>query len=265
MDLHLAGKRALVTGSSSGIGSITAAMLAAEGAEVIVHGRNPGRTRKAAESVRATGGIAHEVIGDITDESQAAAVCQGVLALGGVDILVNNAGGRFGGFEDTSWFGVPASHWLSTYKLNTVGAVSLIDRLVPRMMERRWGRVINISSAIAIHQPPRQPDYQAAKAAQINMTRGLSKALAGTGVTANVISVGIIPLDSSADVIAGAARAAGIEGDWRHQEPKLARFFGQTVPRVGRPGDIGAMVCYLASPVADFISGAHLIVDGGIA
>jgi NAD(P)-dependent dehydrogenase (short-subunit alcohol dehydrogenase family) len=265
MKLSLAGKRALVTGSSSGIGSTTAAMLAAEGAEVIVHGRNAARTHESAQSVRAAGGIAHEVTGDITDESQAASICQSVLALGGVDILVNNAGGRFGGFEDASWFGVPPSHWVSTYKLNTVGAVSLIDRLVPRMVERRWGRVINISSAIAIHQPPRQPDYQAAKAAQINMTRGLSKALAGTGVTANVISVGIIPLDSSADVIAGAARAAGIEGDWRDEEPKLARFFGQTVPRVGRPGDIAAMVCYLASPVADFISGAHLVIDGGIA
>jgi NAD(P)-dependent dehydrogenase (short-subunit alcohol dehydrogenase family) len=240
-------------------------MLAAEGAEVIVHGRDVERIHKTAEAIRAAGGKAFEVAGDIADEAQAKAICTQVLALGKLDILVNNAGGRFGGFAYTNWFGVPATHWVNTYKLNTVSAVSLIDGLVPQMTERGWGRIINIASAIALHQPPRQPDYQAAKAAQINMTRGLSKALSGTGVTANVISVGIIPLDTSEEQMADAAKAAGIQGDWRRQERKLAQFFGQTVPRTGRPVDIASMVCYLAGPGGDFISGAHLVVDGGIA
>lgn len=265
MDLQISGKRALVTGSSSGIGIVTAQMLAAEGAEVIVHGRDATRTHKTAESIRKAGGVAHEVTGDVTDEQQAKAVCEKVLALGGADILVNNAGGRFGGFEYTEWFGNPASTWIGSYKQNTIGTVSMIDGLVPHMIKKGWGRVINISSAIAIHQPPRQPDYQAAKAAQINLTRSLSKALSGTGVTANVISVGIIPIDTSEPQMAGAAMAAGIEGDWRNQEHQLAKFFGQTVPRMGRPEDIGSMVCYLASPVGGFLSGAHIVVDGGIA
>jgi NAD(P)-dependent dehydrogenase (short-subunit alcohol dehydrogenase family) len=266
MDLKIAGKRALVTGSSSGIGITLAQMLAAEGAEVVVHGRDTARTRKTADSIRREGGIAHEVIGDIAEEEAAIAVAEAVNRLGGIDILVNNVGGRDGGFAHTSWFGVPAKSWINTYKQNTVGAVSLIDRLVPPMIERGWGRVINISSAIAIHQPPRHADYQSAKAALVNLTRSLSKSLAGTGVTANVISVGIILNSASEPEIAKTAAALGYQGPWRqHERDIVMKIFGQTVARVGQTSDIGAPVCFLASPQADFITGAHLVVDGGIA
>jgi 3-oxoacyl-[acyl-carrier protein] reductase len=266
MNLQLKGKRALVTGSSSGIGITLAQMLATEGAEVIVHGRDAARTRRTADSIRQEGGIAHEVIGDISEEEEAIAVAEAVRNIGGVDILVNNVGGRDGGFAHTSWFGVPAKSWINTYKLNTVGAVSLIDRLVPPMVERGWGRVVNISSAIAIHQPPRHADYQSAKAALINLTRSLSKALAGTGVTANVISVGIILNSASEPEIAKTAAALGYQGPWRqHERDIVMKVFGQTVPRVGQTADIGAPVCFLSSPQADFITGAHLVVDGGIA
>jgi NAD(P)-dependent dehydrogenase (short-subunit alcohol dehydrogenase family) len=263
--MELRDKRVLVTGSSSGIGAAIASTLAAEGAAVVVHGRDSERTAKTASVIRDAGGRADEVVGDLTDEDQAEAVCQQVLGSGGVDILVNNAGGRHGGWEPAGWLDTPPETWLETYRLNVVAAVTLVTRLVPTMTTRGWGRVIQIASAVALHQPPRFADYQAAKAAEINLSRSLARSLAGTGVTSNSISAGIIHTPGSAGELAGIAEQAGLAGGWQANEQHLAlRVFGQAVGRVGRTNDIAAAVAYLASPKADFVTGVNLVVDGCI-
>lgn len=264
MDLKLSGKRALVTGSSSGIGAGIALMLAAEGAHVVVHGRDKERTAETAATIREHGGRADEVLGDLTVESEAAQACDQILASGGVDILVNNAGGRYGGWERNGWLATSPGSWLETYKLNVVSTATLINRLAPVMAERGWGRVIQIASAVALHQPPHFPDYQAAKAAEINLTRSLSRSLAGTGVTANCISAGIIHTPGSAAELDDIAAELRLAGGWRANERHIAvEVFRQTTGRVGRPEDIAAAVCYLASPRADFVTGVNLVVDGG--
>lgn len=265
MQLDLAGKRALVTGSSSGIGRMIARQLSAEGAVVIVHGRDTARTEETAQALREAGGTAMSVLGDLMDADECASVVRQVTELGGIDILVNNAGGRHEGWGRVGWFGNPPANWIATYKQNVVSTATLIDGLVPPMTERGWGRVIQIASAIALHQPANFPDYQAAKAAEINLSRSLSRGLHGTGVTANAISAGIIHTPGSDAELEGLAHKLGFAGDWRGHEREIALdAFGQTIPRIGRPEDIAAMVCFLASPRADFVTGTNIVVDGGI-
>ena len=218
-----------------------------------------------AAMIRENGGHADEVLGDLTDPDQVDAVSRQLLDSGGVDILVNNAGGRHGGWERDGWFGTSPDNWLETYKLNVISTAALVNSLVPAMRERGWGRVIQIASAIALHQPPNFPDYQAAKAAEINMTRSLSRGLAGTGITANSISAGIIHTPGSAAELAAIAAELQLEGGWQAHERHIAvEVFHQTAGRIGRPEDIAAAVCYLASPRADFVTGVNLVIDGGI-
>ncbi|MFD4605742.1 SDR family NAD(P)-dependent oxidoreductase [Streptomyces sp. NPDC058464] len=265
MDLELSKKRALVTGSSSGIGRAIAVMLAAEGANVVVHGRDRDRAAETADMIREGGAEADVVLGDLTDEQQTDAICRQLAESGGVDILVNNVGGRYGGWQRDEWFATSPNAWLESYRRNVIAATVLINALVPAMTRRRWGRVIQISSAVALHQPPHFPDYQAAKAAEINLSRSLAKALAGTGVTANCISAGIIDTPDSAPQIAEAAAGLERTDDGRYDERRLALdVFRQSVDRVGRPDDIAAAVCYLAGSAADFVTGVNLVVDGGI-
>lgn len=264
MKIDLSGKQALVTGSSSGIGRQIALQLAESGAAVIVHGRNPERTQKTADEIAAVGGVVSTVTGDLMNQDEAEGVVAEVKARGGVDILINNAGGRHGGWAP-GWHGVGWQNWLETYKQNVTSTVTLIDGLVPGMAEKGWGRVIQITSAVAIHQPPNFPDYQAAKAAEINLTRSLSRSLAGTGVTSNAISSGIIHTPGSDEEIGMIAKHAGFEGDWQGHEKEIAlNVFRQSVGRIGRPQDIAAVVCFLASEQGGFVTGVNLIADGGM-
>jgi len=133
MDQKLIGKRALVTGSSAGIGEAIARLLAAEGAAIVVHGRSEERANAVAHAIRADGGIADVAIGDLTTDAGADAVAQ---ASGDVDILVNNAGT----YRHLTWLEATPRDWRDTYEANVVSGVRMIQRLVPRMRERRWGR-----------------------------------------------------------------------------------------------------------------------------
>jgi 3-oxoacyl-[acyl-carrier protein] reductase len=144
MDLDLKGRRALITGSSSGLGEAIAKMLAREGADVIVHGRDCSRVEAVANTISGAGGRADQALGDLTTDAGADAVCEQALARGPVDILVNNAG-YYGsrGWSDTS-----EDEWLNAYNANVVSGVRMIKRLVPAMRERGWGRVIQISGGL---------------------------------------------------------------------------------------------------------------------
>ena len=141
MDLQLTGKRALVTGSSSGIGRGIALALAHEGAQVVVHGRSRTRSEESAELIRAAVGAAHVAIGDLASDDGARAVAAAVnVQLGGVDILVNNVGGLEGsGGAKPSWFDSLPEHWAATLPQNLVAAVRMTHAFVPGMRDRGWG------------------------------------------------------------------------------------------------------------------------------
>ena len=145
MDLDLHGKRALVTGSSSGIGAGIAETLAAQGVSVVVHGRNAERVASVADGIRGHGGNAAVAVGDLATEEGATSVAAAALAaFGGIDILVNNAGGSSeSGVQ--SWFALPVSEWGATYQRNVLSAGHLIHALAPAMKENGWGRIIQIA------------------------------------------------------------------------------------------------------------------------
>lgn len=264
MELNLSGKRALVTGSSSGIGAGIARMLASEGVSVVVHGRDEERAAAVAASIGATGGTAVAVCGDLADEARVEALAQTALAaFGGIDILVNNAGGG-AETDDKSWFGGTAATMLESYQANLVAAFCLIKLLAPAMKERGWGRIINIATAAAITPTSGQPDYGPAKAALLNLSLGFSKAMARTGVTSNCISPGMVRTEGVRDFLAGFARKRGWGDDVSQAEAYIAKGTGQTVNRIGEVDDIAYAVTMLASPRADYINGANFHVDGGI-
>jgi len=264
MDLQLKDKIALVTGSSSGIGVGIAHTLAAEGAAVIVHGRNAERAQATADAIAAKGGQAKVAIGDLETDEGADRVAEAALAaFGQVDILVNNAGGRHAG-TPLGFFDIPPRQWNATYNSNVTSAVRLIHKLVPGMRERGWGRVIQLASAAAQSSSGRVAEYSATKAALVNLTLALSKVLGNTGVTVNTISPGMILTGALERWLDAIAAQQGYGGDRdRATQWVLQDSLKQTVDRLGQPEDVGYAAAFLCSPRGGFVNGANIRVCGG--
>jgi NAD(P)-dependent dehydrogenase (short-subunit alcohol dehydrogenase family) len=189
MDLKLKGKRAVVTGSTSGIGEGIVRTLASEGATVMVHGRNQTQATKVADQIVAEGGKAYLTIGGLTKDDNAEQVASEVLQrLCGIDILINNAAA----YANRRWTEATANHWGELYNANVLSAVRMIRLFIPLMKKQNWGRIIQMASGEATQPFAFMPDYAASKAALVNLTVSLSKELANTGITVNTMSPGII-------------------------------------------------------------------------
>jgi 3-oxoacyl-[acyl-carrier protein] reductase len=235
MDLQLAGKRALVTGSTSGIGSEIARMLALEGVKVVVHGRNQGRAQEVVTDIAAKGGQSAMALGDLMIADGVETVIQTTEeAFGGVDILVNNAGGSNSAMA-SGWFETPEEEWIESYRQNALPAVRLAQAFVPAMRERGWGRVIQVSSRNAISAYAQFGPYGAAKAALNNLTLSLSKALAGTGVTSNGIMPGLIYTPLVDLWFKTLANQLGSDDPQVGRDFALKNVLQQTVARLGEP------------------------------
>ena len=263
MDLKLAGKRALVTGSSAGIGAAVAKRLAREGAKVVVHGRDQRRARSVAEAITAEGGSARTALGDLaTDAGAEEVVTAARAAFGGIDILVNNAGG----YCAREWFETTPETWRSLYEHDVISSVRMIQAFAPGMRKAGWGRIINIGSGIAAAPGSRMADYAAAKAAIVNVTVSLSKSLAGSGVGACTISPGLILTEGVEKVLRAAAREQTWGDDWNAIQ---ARWFSEmlgssSVRRLGAVDEVADLVAFTASPLADYIVGTNLRIDGSL-
>jgi NAD(P)-dependent dehydrogenase (short-subunit alcohol dehydrogenase family) len=266
MDLKLDGKRALVTGSSSGIGVEIAKRLAAEGVFVAVHGRNEARAEKTAQAIARAGGRAVVATGDLTTDEGAGQIAATVQdAIGGVDILVNNAGGSGREGAIVPWDEITPDEYLDCYNLNVVAAVRLARRLAPGMVERGWGRIINISSAIARQGMGMMHEYAAAKAALENLSLNLSLSLAPKGVTVNTVVPGFILTDIAREYLEKLRLSKGWPTEQAELERRyIAEFAPQPIQRIGVPADIASAVAFLASPLADYATNAVLRIDGGM-
>jgi 3-oxoacyl-[acyl-carrier protein] reductase len=263
MDLQLVGKRALVTGSSIGIGEGIARRLAAEGALVILHGRNVARLGKIADDIRASGGEAAYIVGDLeSDEGAAAVAAWAAEPFNGVDILVNNAGGRRPGAPN-DWFDIELGDWTGTFNQNVLSAVRMIKALAGPMKERGWGRIVNISSMAGQSTSGVLAEYAAAKAAINNLTLGLAKVLAMSGVTANSVSPGMIRTPGLERVLAQMVKQQGFADVEAAGQWMMTNVLRQSVGRLGEPEDVADTVAWLASPRSDFVNGANIRVDGG--
>ena len=266
MDLRLAEKRALVTGSSSGIGEAIAKQLAAEGVTVVVHGRDERRANTVADAIRVGGGKAEVALGDLTTDAGADAVAVVVLAGGPLDILVNNAGVLVdkGATRFLSWAEATAEIWAQAYNTNVISGVRMIQRLVPQMRERHWGRVIQIGGGLSQQPGPTGPYYNATLAARHNLAVSLARELKDTGVTSNVVAPGAVLVETARTTLTSMASSYGWGETWEEIERTAIQHMAPNdVGRFARPEEIAAAVAYLASPVADYVSGATLRVDGG--
>ncbi|MFD9205643.1 SDR family NAD(P)-dependent oxidoreductase [Streptomyces sioyaensis] len=259
MDLQLAGQGALVTGSSSGIGATIAETLADEGCNVLVHGRSAGAAAAVAERVAARGVRAEVVLGDLTEPGVAEQVAVTARDFG-AHILVNNAGP----FAEHDWDSSQPSDWRAAFEGNVLPTVRVSQTLLPSLRAHGWGRVITIGSRAVRTPLPNMVTYSAAKAAVVNMTTSLARHLAGTGVTANCVSPGVIVTPSMYRMFEERAAAGGDEGGGRDEADIVAEYAPNPSGRLGRPQDIAAAVAYLASPLADYVNGIELRVDGGI-
>jgi 3-oxoacyl-[acyl-carrier protein] reductase len=263
MDLKLAGKRALVSGSTSGIGAAIARRLAREGARVIVHGRNEARARNVIDAITGEGGEARMALGDIaSDAGVAEAIAAARAAFGGVDILVNNAGA----YDARPWFEATAESWRSFYDHDVIAAVRLIHAFAPPMREAGWGRIVNIATAAATMPPPVLADYAAAKAALVSATVSLAKALAGTGVGVCTVSPGLILTDGVETLLRDRAKQLGWAEDWDVIQARwMAEMLGSTsVKRLGHVDEVADLVAFMASPLADYVVGENIRIDGGL-
>ena len=262
MDLELKGKRVLITGSSGGIGASIAIRMAAEGARVVVHGRSEQRAMEVTKKIKSAGGEAVVTIGDLADDTMAKAVIdQSLIQLGGIDILVSNAGNDV---EARVWPDIPPADWLDIYNTNVVSGVRVVRPLLETMRENGWGRIVFISSGVATQPLADQPNYAASKAALVNMTVGLSKYLKDTGITVNTISPGFIVTPGGKERLVETGRSMGWGDDWDTIEQ---RFREELLPnntgRSGTPEDVAALTVFVCSPLAGYINGANLRVDGG--
>lgn len=249
-----------MTASSGGIGAAVAERLAAEGCAVLVHGRDAARTSQVAERLRAAGATAETVLGDLTDDGAAAEVA-GQAAAWGVDVLVNNAGP----VAEHDWDDAGPAAWLAAMNGNVLSAVRVIRGVLPGMRERGWGRVINLGSRAATTPQPNLVEYSAAKAAVVNMTTSLARHLAGTGITANTISPGVIVTAGMRTLFEEGAARRGWPQEWDKLEPLVtAEYAPNPTGRLGTGDDIAAAVTFLASPLAGYINGTDLRVDGGL-
>ena len=252
MNIDLAGKTALVTGSTQGIGLAIAKGLAAAGARVVVNGRTASRVD---EAVALIGGDALGVAADVTTEEGAAAM---VAQVPDVDILVNN----LGIFEAIPAREVTDEQWRTYFDVNVLSAVRLIRSYLPGMAERGWGRMLQIASDSALVIPIEMIHYGVSKTALLAVTRGFAKDAAGTGVTVN-------------SVIAGPTHTAGVEDfvyqlvdrslPWEQAQREFMRLHRpqSLIQRLIEPEEIANMVVYLSSPQASATTGGALRVDGG--
>jgi 3-oxoacyl-[acyl-carrier protein] reductase len=262
MDLQLKGRRALVTGSSSGIGECIARMLAQEGCRVVVHGRNRERAEKVAADIKAAG----VAIGDLSTDEGAAAVHAGARAAlsGNIEILINNAGGSSTGNTTKAPVDIGMADWVSNYHANALSSVRLCRLAVPDMVAAKFGRVINISSAVAVQPNNLGSDYSVAKAALNNFTVSLAGSLKGVGVTVNTVSPGIIMVDGL--IRFGRKKYGDPSMTIEEITKRLAADKVFDLPpagRLGTPTDLALVACMLASPLSGFITGANYRVDGG--
>jgi len=243
----LAGKIAVVTGGSRGIGRATSVALAEAGARVLINYRsNEEAASETLRLVEEAGGQGELLEFDVSDPDSVEAAIQGAVARHGrIDILVNNAGISI----DQLLLRVSVKDLETTWATNVNGAVFCAKACIRPMMKNRWGRIINVSSVVAESGNAGQVVYAASKAALLGVTRTLAREYASRGITVNAIAPGFIETDMTAD-LPDAARKVIVD-----QTP---------LGRIGRPEEVAAAVVFLASDEASYITGQVVRINGGM-
>ena len=258
MDLRLTGKRAFVSGSTQGIGFAIARALLAEGASVVVNGRDDERVRAAVRDLAATvpGADVSGIAADFRDAGQVARLLE---TLGEVDILVNNVGL----FEVKAFEDVTDDDWQRYVDVNLMSGVRLSRHVLGGMLARNRGRILFVSSESGVNVPADMVHYGVTKAAVLALGNGLAKLTRGTDVTVNTILGGPTYSDGVADTVGAIARSQSMPVD----DLKAAIIGGNHTSLLERfidPQEIAHLAVYLASPLSSATNGASLRADGGV-
>jgi NAD(P)-dependent dehydrogenase (short-subunit alcohol dehydrogenase family) len=259
MDLQLTNKKALVTGSTAGIGLAVASLLAQEGASVVVNGRTQERVDAALGKIHQAANNA-QVTGVAADLGTNAGADLLTGKLPAVDILVNN----LGIYEAKPFPEITDEDWRQIIEINVLSGVRLSRFYLPEMLRKNWGRIVFISSESGLNIPVEMIHYGVTKTAQIALARGLAETTAGTGVTVNSVLAGPTRSEGVSQFVEGLARSQGTDAATVEQE-----FFRSVRPssllkRFATPEEVAAMVVYVCSRRASATNGAALRVDGGV-
>jgi NAD(P)-dependent dehydrogenase (short-subunit alcohol dehydrogenase family) len=259
MDFGLKGKRVVVSGSTAGIGFAIAALLAAEGAKVLLNGRTEARVSAALASIRQSVKNA-DVHGVPADLGTAQGVAAFLKQVPEADILVNN----LGIFEIKPFLEIPDSDWLHFFEVNVLSGVRLARHYLPGMLKKNWGRVIFISSESAQQIPVEMIHYGMTKTAQVAVARGLAQSVVGTGVTVNSILVGPTASEGVGTFLESMAKEQGVT------KAEIEKQFFSTVrpssllKRFETPEEVATVVAFVASTQATAINGSAVRAEGGV-
>ena len=250
--MRLEGKVAVITGAASGIGKATARRVAAEGARTVVADVNSAGAKEVTDAIVAAGGRAIAVPVDLGDsESVRAMIEAAVTAYGGLDILHNNgAATHLAATADLPVGQADPAVWDEMMRVNLRGALVAIQAAAPHMIARGGGSIVNTASGSGLSGDRRNAAYGASKAALLSLTRYAATEFGKQGIRCNAISPGFIVIPEKA----GTGREAA--------EPIMLRH--HLTPRLGHPDDVAAVVVFLASDEAAFITGQNICVDGGL-
>ena len=244
--MSLAGRVALVTGASQGIGRACATRLASAGATVAVAARNQEKLDELVSEIKASGGKAEPFPLDVSDEEQIKSTFKAVLGqFGKIDVLVNNAGIT----RDQLVMRMKRADWDMVLNTNLTSAYCCIQQVIGSMLKQRWGRIINISSIFGQMGQAGQANYAASKAGLIGLTMAIAREVASRSITCNAVAPGFIET----------AMTSGLPDDVKQTGLKLI-----PLGRIGTPEDVAHAVAFLASDEASYITGHVLNVNGGM-
>jgi NAD(P)-dependent dehydrogenase (short-subunit alcohol dehydrogenase family) len=259
MNLQLKGKRALVTGSTAGIGLAIASALAREEAIVYVNGRTQSRVEQALQSIReeVPGANISGVAADLGTADGAGTM---IAAVPEADILVNNVGI----FEPKTFEEIPDDDWQRFFEVNVMSGVRLSRHYLPRMKAANWGRILFISSESGLQIPAEMIHYGMTKSAQIAIARGLAESVAGTGITVNSVLPGPTLSEGVGTFVETLAASEGVSRDDFEKRFFTGMRATSLIKRFLDPSEIANMVAFLASPLSSATNGAAVRVEGGI-
>jgi len=258
MDLKLTGKRALVSGSTAGIGRATAVALLSEGARVIVNGRHETDVAQVVKELGALGtGQVDGFAGDLSLPEQAEELYKNHPD---IDILVNN----LGIFEPAAFEDISDADWRRFFEVNVLSGIRLARLYLPIMKQKNWGRIIFISSESAVQIPSEMIHYGMTKTAQLAVARGLAESVTGTNITVNSILPGPTKSRGVGDFVESLAKSGSKTFVEVEKEFFITMRPTSIIKRFSAPEEIAAMVAYIASPLASATTGAALRVDGGV-
>lgn len=259
MELGLRDRRALVTGSTAGIGFSTARMLAGEGADVVINGRTAGRVERAIALIREDYPSA-SLTGVAADLGTAAGCAEMIARVPALDILVNN----LGIFEPRPFEEIPDEDWLRFYEVNVLSGVRLTRHYLPRMRARRWGRIVFVSSESAVQIPAEMIHYGMTKTAQVAIARGVAETAAGSGVTVNSVLAGPTASEGVSEFVGRLARSRGVDLSTMEREFFATARPSSLLQRFATPDEVAAAIVYLCSAQASATTGAAVRADGGV-